>query len=201
MFRCARYLCLDRSRSDCSTLATNVHMRSTVSHAICTVRWVSLTLRWLEHASVQMLCSLRRAPSRLEHTESSVVRVRCRGRPDALGSTRPFVLPLAAAGQWRDVAVSTPAPRNGGPRKFHSCSAHEGQSGNHKTTLCELETGRSQTQNSRLGTRNFTPGGQNMRRRSPCEKTQARARGQEQGAKGQEEPGKQEVRWSRCIWR
>ena len=89
--------------------------------------------------------------------------------------------------RW-DIPVSTPAPRNGGPRKYHS-SAHEGRSGNHKTSLRELEKGRSQTQNSRLGTRNFTPGGQNRRRRSPGEKTQARSTGPGTGRKGARRAG------------
>ena len=92
---------------------------------------------------------------------------------------------------------------HGGMRLYHGGSAHVGRTRDHKTTCCELlsEAGvisRSVDRAPRIPRQVDQIG----RRMSPGEKTRVAEHGsQEQGTEGQEGPGKQGVRWSRCIWR
>ena len=81
--------------------------------------------------------------------------------------------------------------------------AHVGSDkGPQNVVVRTLECGRSHNRNG-----DRAPGiprqvDQIKRRKSPDEKTRVAEHGsQEQGTKGQGEPGKQAVRWIRCIWR
>ena len=92
---------------------------------------------------------------------------------------------------------------HGGMRLYHGSSPHVGRTRDHKTTLCELLS------EARVISRIFARAPEIPRqvdqiglRKSPGEKTRVAEHGsEEQGTAGHQGPGKQGVRWSRCIWR
>ena len=175
---------------------------------------------WSPSAHVEERKSLRAKGAVSDATPRS--RERCRERPDALGSTRPFVLPLAAAGdsgrsgrrtrlRSRETPGRSRAQCNGTSQHSEMAALASTTAASHtrvdqgtaKQRCGELEKGRSQTQNSRLGTRNFTPSGQNRRRRSPGREDAGAEHGARRGgqAGGQMEPLHLSMMRALWIWR